>query len=276
MSKLLFNSHPLVINPDLAAKIGLNESIVIQQINYWLEINKKANRNFKDGYYWTFNSYTDWKKQFPFFSDSTIRRTISRLENAKLVVSGNYNKLSIDRTKWYRIDDNILEELDRYACGQNEQINWSLWTSHLAELTQPIPETYTETNSTETNTMGSLSGDKTSVISFLELTKQYSMDNDAKKSINYYLSTYKRYRKKDHPSYKLDQWRKIISGWFYIDREEYKGDVDINVYAMREIIDIHFMTKYKTGDYSIGHFMSGDIRTNRFHEWQRSGECEEG
>lgn len=158
MSKLLFDSHPLVILPELAVKIGLNESIIIQQLHYWLEINKKANRNLKDGYYWTFNSYTDWKKQFPFFSDSTIRRTITKLEKGMLVVSGNYNKLSIDRTKWYRIDEEVLKKLEDYPCGQNEQVNWSDWTNHVVSMTPPLPKTNSETNS-ETNLYISLPTD---------------------------------------------------------------------------------------------------------------------
>ncbi|HAH9618369.1 ybl78 [Escherichia coli] len=34
--KLLFAERPLVINTQLAMKIGLNEAIVLQQLHYWL------------------------------------------------------------------------------------------------------------------------------------------------------------------------------------------------------------------------------------------------
>lgn len=33
---LLFAERPLVINTQLAMKIGLNEAIVLQQLHYWL------------------------------------------------------------------------------------------------------------------------------------------------------------------------------------------------------------------------------------------------
>ena len=36
-----------------AGTLGLNEAIIINQISYWNEINKKSGNNFKDGYYWT-------------------------------------------------------------------------------------------------------------------------------------------------------------------------------------------------------------------------------
>ena len=33
----LFDEHPLVIDVKLAQIIGLNEAIVLQQVNYWLQ-----------------------------------------------------------------------------------------------------------------------------------------------------------------------------------------------------------------------------------------------
>lgn len=40
MNALLFDERPIVANPVLAREIGLNEAIVLQQINFWLEVNK--------------------------------------------------------------------------------------------------------------------------------------------------------------------------------------------------------------------------------------------
>lgn len=45
MSKL-FNTHPLVVDKQLATILGLNEALVLQHVNYWLEINKKKKRNY--------------------------------------------------------------------------------------------------------------------------------------------------------------------------------------------------------------------------------------
>ena len=72
---LLFEDKPLVINPKLAELIGLNEAIIIQQMNYWL----KKSDNHIDGKTWIYNSAPKWKKQFPFFSESTIKRAIYKL-----------------------------------------------------------------------------------------------------------------------------------------------------------------------------------------------------
>lgn len=40
MSMYLFDEQPILANKTLAREIGLNEALVLQQINYWIEINK--------------------------------------------------------------------------------------------------------------------------------------------------------------------------------------------------------------------------------------------
>ena len=103
------NRNPLVVVPELATAVGLNEAIVLQQVHYWIQINMRDKRNYQDGHYWTYQSYPGWKEQFPFWSVETIKRTITRLEKSGFLVSGNFNKRCWDKTKWYRIDYLKLE-----------------------------------------------------------------------------------------------------------------------------------------------------------------------
>lgn len=119
-SKLLLDEQPLVIQPKLATIIGLNEAIVLQQINYWLNINEKARVNYIDGRYWTYNPYPKWQDQFPFWSIDTIKRTITKLEKMGIVLSGNYNKNKFDKTKWYSIDFDKLDEIIKAWEDENE------------------------------------------------------------------------------------------------------------------------------------------------------------
>jgi hypothetical protein len=114
-SKILFNEQPLVISPSLAKYFGLNESIVIQQLHYWLQKSK----NEIDGRVWMYNTYKDWLEQFPFWSLSTIRRTLTALETSGIVITANYNKTQFDKTKWYSLDYQRLEA--EYAGKENEE-----------------------------------------------------------------------------------------------------------------------------------------------------------
>ena len=52
----LINEPPLVLLPSLATAIGLNEALMLQQIQYWLSRSDKE----IDGRYWIYNTYEAW------------------------------------------------------------------------------------------------------------------------------------------------------------------------------------------------------------------------
>ncbi|EHJ08403.1 DnaD domain protein [Staphylococcus simiae] len=142
MSKLLIDDYPIQVLPKLAEEIGLNEAIVLQQMHYWLN-NSKHNY---DGKKWIFNSYASWHEQFLFWSERTIKRIIHSLEKQGLLLTGNYNKYSFDRTKWYTINYKKLDDIMARPLGQNDPTQSdNLSRSDSDNLSRPIPET-TETN----------------------------------------------------------------------------------------------------------------------------------
>jgi len=106
--RLLLDENPLILLPTLAAVLGVNEALILQQFNYWIQ----ASKNDWKGFRWTYNSYTEWRKQFKFLSVPTIGRVIRNLEKKGLVVSEvGPNRKNFDRTKWYRIDYDKFDEL---------------------------------------------------------------------------------------------------------------------------------------------------------------------
>ena len=109
MSDLIINEPHLMVSPTIAYLIGLNESIVLQRIHYWINLN--LNKNLKDEQYWVYNSYDNWKKQFFFWSDSTLRRTFRNLEKMDILNSMEPKKHLGDRTKWYTINYKKLQEM---------------------------------------------------------------------------------------------------------------------------------------------------------------------
>lgn len=145
MDNFLVDDYPLIVLPSLAEKIGLNEAIVLQQIHFWL----KKKKNYKDGSYWVYNTYEDWTEQFPFWSISTIRRTITSLEEKELLVKGNYNKLKFDKTNWYTIDYEKVKSLNKPSV-QNEQTISSDWTNGATQVEQTnnhrLPEITSESS----------------------------------------------------------------------------------------------------------------------------------
>ena len=116
MGNLLLDDRPLVIQPKLIELLGdPTEAIILQQIHYWFV----KNMNIKDGYSWVYNSIKDWNKQFKWLSEPTLKRKFKSLEDKGLLITGNYNKAKFDRTKWYRIDYDALDEMVQ-ALYQND------------------------------------------------------------------------------------------------------------------------------------------------------------
>lgn len=90
-------------NVEIAKECGVNASILFSNIAYWIEHNKANGINFHDGYYWTFNSMKAFSELFPYFSEKQIKTALKKLEDDGLIMTGNYNKLPFDRTKWYAV-----------------------------------------------------------------------------------------------------------------------------------------------------------------------------
>lgn len=88
-------------DPRIAAKVGVNAAVLYQNIVWWCEKNAANNNNEHDGRHWTYNSVKAWSALFPYMSQKQIRTALDRLEAEGLVLSGIYNKMGKDRTKWY-------------------------------------------------------------------------------------------------------------------------------------------------------------------------------
>lgn len=147
-AKWLFDEHPILVDRELASVIGLNEAIVLQQLNYWLHSKSAKQIN---GRLWVYNTYDNWRKDnFPFWSRNTIRRAFDSCIKRGLIITGNFNKAGFDKTKWYSIDIEKLDEVMGSACAQNGQTSEPKWADGSNQdghtNTRDYPETTSENN----------------------------------------------------------------------------------------------------------------------------------
>lgn len=139
---LLIDDYPLIVLPTLAEEIGLNEAIFLQQLNYWSQ--PKLNQGIVDeqGRRWIYNSVEAWRAQFRFFTERTLRRTISNLENLGLILSTlRYKRNPMDRTKSYAI---CQENVAALECSRNEQQAAAPKRSKPLFNVAPMPDGLTE------------------------------------------------------------------------------------------------------------------------------------
>lgn len=143
ISQLLINEPPLQVLPSLAVHVGLNEAIILQQLHFRLQISE----HIIDERPWYYNSYEEWKMQFPFWSMRTIRRTIIHLERLGYLTAGNFNRKKSDQTKWYTIDYERLNKLGNISGGQIGQATGSSWPPGEVNLATSFPKTSSKTSS---------------------------------------------------------------------------------------------------------------------------------
>lgn len=125
-------------DPDIAAQVGVNAAVIYQNIVYWTEKNAANGTHLYEGRYWTYNSIAAFKQLFPYLSESQIRTALGKLEDVGLIVSGIFNKMGADRTKWYSPSCLICEK-SQMDC-EKSQTDLSEITNASAKNRKPIPD----------------------------------------------------------------------------------------------------------------------------------------
>lgn len=101
MSNLLINEPPLQVLPSLAAAIGLNEALLLQQLHYWLRHAKVEH----EGKMWIYKTYESWHEQdFKFWSVRTIKRIVNHLIDLNLLLVKRLSSNSFNRVNHYTIN----------------------------------------------------------------------------------------------------------------------------------------------------------------------------
>ncbi len=239
MSKLLMDEHPIQVMPTLASHIGLNEAIILQQMHYWLS---KSNHDH-DGRKWIYNTVKGWAEQFPFWSESTIKRAINNLTKKELVVIGNYNKAKFDKTLWYSIDYDKLDELERVnnRLGQNELTSSSKrpnGESH-NDQTNESDCSNGESHNDQTNesdcSNGEVQIDQTNTIDYTETTTENTQETTPpeKKTVAAETEEFKKLYNYFEQNINMHQAIKVVN---FITEDLEKFGFDLVMYAMEQAL----------------------------------------
>ena len=121
-------------NTEIAKEVGVNAAVILENIAHWVLKNKANDKNFYDGHYWTYNSRTAMTALFPYLSEKQVRYALDALRKADMVITGNYNKSSYDRTLWYTVSDSCAKKYFP------ELLDWPKMANELDCMGQPIPD----------------------------------------------------------------------------------------------------------------------------------------
>lgn len=142
-------------DPVDAEKYGILEAILLANIRWWTAKNKANKKHFYDGKYWTYNSAKAYSELFPYASQQQIQRALKSLEQAKMIVIGNYNTNPYNHTKWYAIngfwDDYDSSNLINREVNTDQPSNTDINTDTIVRQGNPLFEQFWKAYPKKTN-----------------------------------------------------------------------------------------------------------------------------
>ena len=144
--ELFLRSMEHHFNVELATVFGVEKAIIIHNLYFWINHNAKNKVHIHDGSVWTFNSSSAFAKLFPYIKERTISRYLVELEKSNIIITGNYNINSFDKTKWYAFSVPFLSELEKLGYDitdidicQNVQFDTHKMANGHTQNSEPIP-----------------------------------------------------------------------------------------------------------------------------------------
>ena len=96
---------------DHAGKYGMVEAVLISNFEHWITKNIANRRHLHDGKTWTYNSVKAFEELFPYLTGNQIRRGIESLVTHGVLIRGNYNPSTYDRTSWFTFSDTFATQI---------------------------------------------------------------------------------------------------------------------------------------------------------------------
>jgi DNA-binding transcriptional regulator GbsR (MarR family) len=119
-------------NTEYAVKYGIEEAIVINNLQFWITKNIANKKHFYNERTWTYNSYKAFSEIFPYWNEHKMKRILDSLVIQGILLRENYNKSGYDRTCWYAFKD-------ENSFLQNYNIHIAELQDGSSEIAKPIP-----------------------------------------------------------------------------------------------------------------------------------------
>lgn len=120
-----------------AQEYGVEAAVLIHNFQWWIGHNKTNGKHSHDGRTWTYNSMAAFQAQFPFWKKGQIERLLRTLVDQEILVKGNYNANTYDRTCWYAFKDEkkfLAFEFAHFSKTGNGELENGKWISRNQEI----------------------------------------------------------------------------------------------------------------------------------------------
>lgn len=283
------------VSPRFAKAVGTSEALVFGQIYYWCRLFSEDSEHYKDGRTWVYNTYEEWQAQIENLSLSTIKRSLKNLESCGLIVTGKYNKLNLDRTRWYSVNLDFLYEKFPYMknvyqdfrTAQNEQ-NETVQNEQTEQvkMNRPIPKNTTKSSAKNEKSYMEFSDENSARLNFDIVERQIKQvckdmelspeDADTITEVfRYFYEQFERYTGREHTRLSNDNIEKVIENLRYSEDEDTHTEfrlADVGVDTVKQMIDNYFTEQPGLEVDSIIHFSTDRILIHRYQEVMRDND----
>ena len=199
-----------IFNVKIAENYGLEESILLENIHFWIAKNKANNQNYHNGKYWTYNSIKAFSALFPYMSESKIYRALKNLEENGLIEINDFNESRYKRPSWYTLTEKALKLYNDKDLFQNETSTFQNEISSITDNKQQIVNTDNKQQIKETA--------KRFTIPTLEEIQDYCNERQNKINPEYFLDYYTARDWKFNNGGKMKDWKATIRNWERLEK----------------------------------------------------------
>ena len=213
-----------IFNVQIAENYGLEESILLENIHFWIVKNKANNQNYHNGKYWTYNSIKAFGALFPYMSESKIYRALKNLEENGLIEIGDFNTDKYKRPSWYTLTEKALKLYNDKDLFQNET---STFQNETSTFQNEISTFQNEISSITDNKQQIINTDKKQqiketakrfIIPTLEEIQNYCNERQNKINPEYFLDYYTARDWKFNNGGKMKDWKATIRNWERLEK----------------------------------------------------------
>lgn len=119
--RYIIDENCLLVSPTLATVFDLEKAIIIQQIHYFICINRQRKEHDcykKRGHFWMYCTPAKWQEMLPFISPTSLKRKMKELEQTGVLV--RFQSHIDDYLTYYRLDYECLAKIiNHFLPGEN-------------------------------------------------------------------------------------------------------------------------------------------------------------
>lgn len=129
---------------DDALEHGVDAAVILHNMRFWLDHARAHGEMIQDNYYWMFMTAAKMVELFPFWTANKIQKELKKLETCGAVITGNYNKNSWNRTKWYTMPEFCIQPNGGMGISEKAECTFS-------EKAESLYDQYEDSNTKDNN-----------------------------------------------------------------------------------------------------------------------------